>query len=116
MPRHPSHLYEAFLEGVVLFVLLAILALRSDVRRRYGLLTGVFLVGYGVSRTFVELFREPDPQLGCIVGPITMGQILSTPMIVLGLYLILKAGRQREPSRMPENRRLPAGERRTTRL
>lgn len=95
LPRHPSQLYEAFLEGVVLFVLLAVLAHRPDVRRHTGLLTGVFLLGYGASRTFVELFREPDSQLGFILGPITMGQILSAPMVLLGLYLIVRAWRQR---------------------
>ncbi|MAS15456.1 prolipoprotein diacylglyceryl transferase (plasmid) [Nitratireductor rhodophyticola] len=91
LPRHPSQLYEAFLEGLVLFVLLAVLAHRRGVREHVGLLTGAFLVGYGIARTFVELFREPDPQLGFIFGPITMGQILSAPMILLGLYLMLRA-------------------------
>ena len=94
LPRHPSQLYEAFLEGLTLFVLLAVLTHRPGVRAHVGLLGGVFLVGYGISRTFVELFREPDPQLGFIFGPITMGQILSAPMILLGLYLIFRARRQ----------------------
>ncbi len=91
LPRHPSQLYEALLEGVVLFAILAILAHRPGVRRRRGLLTGVFLLGYGVSRTFVELFREPDAHLGFILGPLTMGQLLSIPMVLLGLYLIVRA-------------------------
>lgn len=93
LPRHPSQLYEAFLEGLVLFAVLAILAHLPGMRARVGFLTGVFLVGYGFARTFVELFREPDAQLGFIFGPITMGQILSAPMVLLGLYLIIRARR-----------------------
>ena len=93
LPRHPSQLYEAFLEGLVLFAVLAILAHRPGMRARVGFLTGVFLVGYGFARTFVELFREPDAQLGFILGPITMGQILSVPMVLLGLYLMVRARR-----------------------
>lgn len=93
LARHPSQLYEAFLEGLVLFAVLAILAHRPGTRARVGLLTGVFLVGYGFARTFVELFREPDAQLGFILGPVTMGQILSAPMVLLGLYLMVRARR-----------------------
>ena len=96
LPRHPSQLYEAFLEGLVLFAVLAILARRPGMRARTGFLTGVFLVGYGFARTFVELFREPDAQLGFILGPITMGQILSAPMVLLGLYLMVRARRPAE--------------------
>ncbi|MPZ32864.1 MAG: hypothetical protein GEV13_18030 [Rhodospirillales bacterium] len=95
-PRHPSQLYEAFLEGVVLFIVLAILAHRPGMRARVGFLTGVFPVGYGFARTFVEFFREPDAQLGFILGPITMGQILSAPMVLLGLYLMVRARRPAE--------------------
>src|SRR3546814_19999774 len=93
LPRHPSQLYEAFLEGLVLFVVLAILAYRPGMRARVGFLTGVFLVGYGLARTLVELFREPDAHLGFILGPITMGQLLSAPMVLLGLYLMVRAHR-----------------------
>jgi phosphatidylglycerol:prolipoprotein diacylglycerol transferase len=93
LPRHPSQLYEAFLEGLVLFAVLAILAHRPGMRARVGLLTGVFLIGYGLGRTFVELFREPDAHLGFILGPITMGQILSAPMVLLGVYLMVRARR-----------------------
>lgn len=93
LPRHPSQLYEAFLEGLVLFVVMAILAHRPGTRARTGLLAGVFLAGYGLARSFVELFRQPDAHLGFILGPITMGQILSAPMILLGIYLIFRARR-----------------------
>ncbi len=91
LPRHPSQLYEAFLEGLVLLVILAVLAQKLSIRRRPGVLTGVFLIGYGLSRITVEMFREPDAHLGFIVGGITMGQILSLPMLVLALFLILRA-------------------------
>jgi len=91
LPRHPSQLYEAFLEGLVLLVILAVLAQKPSIRRRPGALTGVFLIGYGLSRITVEMFREPDAHLGFIVGGITMGQILSLPMLLLGLFLSLRA-------------------------
>ncbi len=91
LPRHPSQIYEALLEGLVLFAVLAILVHRPWIRGRLGFLSGLFLVGYGLSRAFVELFREPDAHLGFILGPITMGQILSAPMIAFGIYLIIRA-------------------------
>lgn len=87
-PRHPSQIYEAALEGALLFLLLAFLIRKPAVRERPGLVSGVFLVGYGVSRLFVENFREPDVQIGYIVGAITMGQILCLPMILLGAAVI----------------------------
>lgn len=91
MPRHPSQLYEALLEGLVLFVLLAILARRPSVYHRPGLLTGVFLVGYGFARFLVEFVREPDAQLGLVLGPYSMGQFLSAPLVLLGIYLLVRA-------------------------
>ena len=95
--RHPSQLYEAFLEGAVLLVVLGLLARRTAIRRRPGLLTGVFLVGYGLSRYLVEFVRQPDPQLGDLLwGTTTMGQILSLPMIGFGIWLVLRA-RSRPP-------------------
>lgn len=96
VPRHPSQLYEAGLEGIVLFAVLAVLVHRESVRERPGIVTGVFLAGYGVARGCVEMFREPDAHLGLVLGPFSMGQLLSAPMIVLGLGVIayaLKAGR-----------------------
>ena len=91
MPRHPSQLYEAFLEGLVLFVLLAVLARRAGLYRRPGLLTGVFLTGYGLARFLVEFVREPDAQLGLVLGPFSMGQVLSAPLVLLGVYLLVRA-------------------------
>jgi phosphatidylglycerol:prolipoprotein diacylglycerol transferase len=100
LPRHPSQLYEAALEGLMLFVVLAILARRPSIRNRPGTLGGVFLVGYGLSRIVVEYFREPDPQLGFLLGGnVTMGQILSVPMVLAGLALIVIARRRGELNR-----------------
>ena len=91
-PRHPSQLYEAALEGVVLFLALFLLARFTRALERPGLLSGVFLIGYGLSRFLVEFFREPDAQLGYLIGgTVTMGQILSLPMIALGLFLVFRA-------------------------
>jgi phosphatidylglycerol:prolipoprotein diacylglycerol transferase len=98
IPRHPSQLYEAALEGLVLFAVMAVLAQRPSVRKRPGLLAGVFFTGYGFARITAEFFREPDPQLGFLLGGhATMGQILSIPMVLLGLGLILYA-RRRKPA------------------
>ncbi len=97
LPRHPSQLYEAILEGLSLFVLLAVVAHRPWIRARVGFLSGLFLVGYGLSRAFVELFREPDAHIGFILGPITMGQVLSAPMVALGLYLMFRASDRHAP-------------------
>jgi phosphatidylglycerol:prolipoprotein diacylglycerol transferase len=87
-PRHPSQLYEALLEGVVLFVVLQIMARGPRDPATAGRLGGTFLLGYGLARAFVELFREPDAHLGFLFGIITMGQLLSLPMIAAGLGLI----------------------------
>jgi len=87
IPRHPSQLYEAASEGLLLFALLTILAQRPAIRLRPGLLTGIFLVGYAIARSTCELFREPDSYLGFIVGPISMGQVLSFPMLAAGLMI-----------------------------
>ncbi len=97
-PRHPSQLYEALLEGLLLFVLLQFLAWRPRRPERQGVLTGVFLLGYGVARSFVELYREPDAQLGYLWGGLTMGQILSIPLVLAGLYLLVRARRSVQPA------------------
>ena len=90
-PRHPSQLYEAILEGAVLFVVLLVLARTASVRTRPGIVIGAFFVGYGIFRSFVEFFREPDAHLGFIFTFLTMGQILSVPMILFGLWMIRRA-------------------------
>lgn len=93
LPRHPSQLYEFFLEGVALF---AVLWIMKDRVRRSGVLLSLFIMLYGVIRFLVEFFREPDSQLGFVLGHFTMGQVLSTCMVLGGLVLFL--ARQREPT------------------
>jgi phosphatidylglycerol:prolipoprotein diacylglycerol transferase len=95
VPRHPSQLYEAGLEGVLLFVVLYV-AIRLGALRQPGLTTGIFAIGYGAARIFCELFREPDPQLGFLFGGATMGMVLSVPLIVAGLGLVAFALSKRE--------------------
>lgn len=95
VPRHPSQLYEAALEGALLFVFLAVLARCRFFRERPGSIASVFLIGYGVSRFIVEFYREPDPQLGFLFAGATMGQLLSLPMIVAGIVLLLLLPRQK---------------------
>jgi phosphatidylglycerol---prolipoprotein diacylglyceryl transferase len=94
-PRHPSQLYEAFLEGIVLFVVLQLMARGARDPAKAGRLGGVFLLGYGLARACVEFFREPDAHLGYLLGFITMGQLLSLPMMLAGLALIWWSGRAR---------------------
>lgn len=98
VPRHPSQLYEAVLEGALLFVVLAIAARSPAVRQRPGMIGGLFFIGYGLSRIVVEFFREPDPQLGFLFAGATMGQLLSVPMVLVGLWLVLRARRQPLPA------------------
>lgn len=94
VPRHPSQLYEAMFEGLVLFAVLAYLAHRPGVREHPGRLGGWFLIGYAIARMSGELFREPDAHLGYIVGPVTMGQILSLPMVAAGWWLVASSARR----------------------
>ncbi len=93
LPRHPSQLYEAGLEGVVLFIVLALL-IRGGALKRPGFIIGAFATLYGVARITSEFFREPDPQLGFLWGGLTMGMILSVPMIIAGLAFIAAAWRR----------------------
>jgi phosphatidylglycerol:prolipoprotein diacylglycerol transferase len=94
LPRHPSQLYEAFLEGFVLFVVMAWLARGAYDPARRGRLAGVFLIGYGLARFAVEFVRQYDPQLGLLFGALTMGQLLSLPMIALGAWLFARTRRR----------------------
>ncbi|MFS0738871.1 prolipoprotein diacylglyceryl transferase [Sphingomonas sp. 1P06PA] len=95
--RHPSQLYEAGLEGLALFALLAFLFWLTDARRKPGMLVGTFLLGYGLARFTVEFFREPDAQLVVFAGRtgLHMGQWLTVPMFIGGLYLVATARRRR---------------------
>lgn len=99
--RHPSQLYEAGLEGLVLFGVVFWLALRVPPRPR-GTILGVFLCGYAVSRIIVEFFREPDAQLGFLFGGVTMGQLLSLPLFALGVSLVWWSRRRELPQRGPQ--------------
>jgi phosphatidylglycerol:prolipoprotein diacylglycerol transferase len=93
LPRHPSQLYEAILEGLVLFVVLT-LFVRFGALKRPGLILGAFALFYGLARSLSEFFREPDAQLGFLWGGLTMGMLLSLPMILGGaliIWLVLRA-------------------------
>jgi len=94
IPRHPSQLYEATLEGVVLFTILAVM-IRMGALKRRGLILGSFIAIYGIARIIGEFFREPDPQLGFLWGGLTMGMVLSVPMIIAGIVIIVVALRRK---------------------
>ena len=94
VPRHPSQIYQAFMEGLVLFLVVFAFSRFERVRARFGFLTGVFLIGYGVARIIGEFFREPDAFLGYLWAGATMGQILSFPMILAGAGLVTFAMRR----------------------
>ncbi len=89
LPRHPSQLYQAALEGVLLFIFLDWAARQPWIRERLGMTTGLFLMGYAVARSIGEIFREPEVNLGAY-SFVTWGQILSVPMFLFGLYLALR--------------------------
>lgn len=93
VPRHPSQLYEAALEGVVLFVLIRIATHAFGLLKRAGATIGLFLIGYGLSRIIVENFREPDAHMPEFPLGMTMGMLLSVPMLVLGGWLIWRTRR-----------------------
>ena len=92
-PRHPSQLYEAALEGLVLFVVLRVLTHHFGALKRPGTVAGSFLIGYSLARSFCEEFREPHAVHALNVGPLTAGMAYSIPMLLLGLYLIWYARR-----------------------
>jgi len=91
LPRHPSQLYEAAGEGLILFLIMMILVRIPFVRERKGMLSGVFLSLYALLRFGAEFFREPDPQLGFLFAGATMGQLLCVPMFIYGEYLTTRA-------------------------
>ena len=91
VPRHPSQLYEAALEGLILFLVMHLLLTRTRLKDTPGALMGCFIMGYGTARIVVEFFREPDDFLGFLVGPVTMGQVLSLPMVLVGLAFLVWA-------------------------
>ena len=90
LPRHPSQIYEALLEGPLLFAILYLVYAKGG-RAIPGLITGVFISGYGLARMGVEFFREPDAHIGFILAGVTMGQVLSAPMVMVGVAIIVLA-------------------------
>ena len=90
-PRHPSQLYEAALEGLVLFAICAVFVFAWRGLRKAGLISGVFFIGYAVARGLAELFRQPDAHLGFLFGGATMGQLLSIPVLLIGIWLVRRA-------------------------
>jgi len=104
--RHPSQIYEAILEGLILFILMMYLAFKKNAFKRPGFLASIFFMGYGLSRCFVELFRQPDQQFQSVNNPmgffiqfgemgLTMGQVLSLPMVVIGIILFVTSTRNK---------------------
>ncbi len=93
VPRYPSELIEASLEGIVLFVILFWLSRSERIRNKHGYLAGAFVLGYGIARTTAECFRQPDWFLGYLMFGLTMGQLLSIPMIAIGAAMIWRAQR-----------------------
>lgn len=89
--RHPSQLYEAAMEGLILFLVLRVFTHYRDALKTPGIVGGVFLAGYGVARIIAEFFREPHAGHALNIGPFTAGQMYSLPMVVIGLYLIWRA-------------------------
>ena len=90
-PRHPSQLYQAGMEGLILFAILMILISRPAIRARPGFIAGAFLFGYGIARIIGEFFRQPDAHLGFLFAGATMGQLLSLPMLAAGAWLMARA-------------------------
>src|SRR4029079_19330140 len=101
LPRHPSQLYQGALEGLLLFTILAVM-IRMGALKRPGLILGSFIAIYAIARIVSEFFREPDPQLGFLWGGLTMGMLLSVPMIIAGAILIVMAWRK-APAHLPQS-------------
>ncbi|MDR3523941.1 MAG: prolipoprotein diacylglyceryl transferase [Acetobacteraceae bacterium] len=94
VPRHPSQIYQALMEGLILTIVMAAAVRRDGIRERAGTLAGIFLVGYGIARIIGEFFRQPDAFLGFLFAGATMGQLLSLPMVIIGLGLVWRAQRR----------------------
>jgi phosphatidylglycerol:prolipoprotein diacylglycerol transferase len=102
LPRHPSQLYEAGLEGILLFTMLFVM-IRFGALKRPGLILGSFILTYALARITGEQFREPDPQLGFLWGGLTMGMLLSLPMVIVGVILIVMAWRRKSADQAHKN-------------
>ena len=99
LPRHPSQIYEALAEGLLLLIIMFLLSRQPGIRARAGILSGVFLTLYGIMRFSIEFFREPDAQLGFLFAGATMGQLLCVPMIVAGVSILVWACRRKTDER-----------------
>lgn len=95
IPRHPSQIYEALLEGVLMYIILNLAWRCKFIRERQGLVSALFLLCYAIFRTFCEQFREPDAQIGFLWFNITMGQLLSAPALILGIFLLYRSCRHK---------------------
>ncbi len=91
LPRHPTQFYEAFLEGIVLFLIMWYFTYRKNSLNKAGYNSGMFLSFYAIFRIFVEFFKEPDPHIGYLYEFFNMGQLLSLPLLIFGIYLIVKS-------------------------
>jgi len=92
LPRHPSQLYEAGLEGALIFIIMGFVTMRGGLKR-HGLLAGLFGILYALTRSFSELYRDPDPLTEALPGGVTMGMALSLPMALVGLWLVVRSVR-----------------------
>ncbi len=88
IPRHPSQIYEALFEGLFLFIILIIIFFKNKNSKNFGLISGLFLIFYSISRFLIEFLREPDPHLGLFFNFITLGQILSIPFLLFGIFIV----------------------------
>ena len=89
-PRHPSQLYEALFEGIILFLILLFIYKKKFSRKQHGEITSFFLFFYGIFRFIIEFLREPDPQIGLFIEIFSMGQLLSIPLIIIGIIIYIK--------------------------
>jgi phosphatidylglycerol:prolipoprotein diacylglycerol transferase len=94
-PRHPSQLYEAFFEGFLLFIIMLLFIKFTNILNKKGLITALFLSCYGSFRFMIEFFREPDANIGLLYFNFSMGQLLSLPMIIVGIYFIIFIARKK---------------------
>jgi phosphatidylglycerol:prolipoprotein diacylglycerol transferase len=102
LPRHPSEIYEALTEGLLLFTIMFLASRKLSLRERAGFLSGLFLAGYACARIFCECFREPDAFLGYLMSGITMGQVLSVPMLLAGIALMVFAWKKPPYAGIPD--------------
>ena len=98
-PRHPSQLYEAVLEGLVMWFIIRFATHRMLALKRPGLVTGIWLIWYGIARATCEIFREPEPDHILNIGPFTAGQVYCLPMLLIGIYMVWSARRSEAPGK-----------------